>query len=193
MANWTEVFQGLQIPTEIDPKEYGVDLVRDKPIDVAEASIYAGTGKVVKVYDGFRSYLIDWFVLCRYTQLTKTVGRLVTNNPQIEEIFGCPVRVVLIERVGVVTRRSYLCAVSEFIGGKNVNQLGLQGEERTVMIARFARLNDFLQNATEEPAVRVDFNNAKFEADGRTLVVTDVSGVIAMLNPAYYDQPAMLL
>lgn len=192
MKNFIEVFRGLRLPTEIDPGEYGVNLTTDSPLDVSESRVFLGGDKVFKVYDGFMSQMIDWFVLCRYNQLAKVVGRLVSDNKEVEQLFGFPVRVVPIERIGVVSRGRHCCSVSEFIGGKNLNQMCLHDEELTIMIARFERLNGFLQQRTNESAVRVDFTNAKFDGDGRTVVVTDVCGVIASLNPYYCNLPAML-
>lgn len=192
MKNWAEIFRGLRLPTEIDPKEFGVDLRTDKPIDVAEASVYAGKRKVVKVYDGFMAHLINWWVLNRYQVLTSAIDRVVRNNEELAAEFGFGLRVVPIEIIGVVAGRSKLCSVSQFVPGKNLAQLGFQSEEMSVMIDRFARLNEILQQRTKEPAVRVDFTNAKFDESGKIVIVTDVCGVIASLNREYYNQPAYL-
>src|SRR5689334_25431246 len=113
MKRLAEVFSYLRFPEEIDPSSFGVDLSVDRPIDRSESSVYAGNGKVVKIYDGFMSQIINWGVLCKYQLLTNKVAELITYEPRIIEEFGFDLKVIQIEKIGINYSRRRLCSVSQ--------------------------------------------------------------------------------
>lgn len=191
MKRWSELATYLRLPGEIDPARLGIDLSTAQPIDKSESSVYASGDKVLKIYNGFMSHLIDWIVLCRYQEVTRIVAELIEKDTRFCGSF----RVVPIERIGRLKNRSLVCAVSAFIPGENLSgMLSRQSAEETgLMIAVFNRLNSVLQEKTGEPAVRIDFTNAKQNPETGVITITDVCGQIATFNPRFTDEPAIFM
>ena len=194
MSGWRENLKSWLPPEEIDFLDFGVPRSEVVLLDRMEASVYRVGGKVLKVYDGFMSHLINISVPRQYQQLTERTVQIIRNCPDVEEAFGYKIVISPIEKVGRLKGKTNACSVSEFVPGSNFSEESsrMSLAEKCEVIAKFSLLNIILREKLRDPHIRIDLSSAKLDGTGKCVVVTDVCGEIYRMNPNFIFEPAVL-